>query len=229
MRTPLYFEPHPRITLLGRRGTPLQRVALLAMALIVLVFSVVVGWELWGIQLQERDLTVKREALQFHDISVSHNSAAMERRPMLQPKAAEDWSARSLSDDQKRIVNGAINQLNVPWHDLFVQLDRFTPKDVGLLSVEPDGPRGVIKIQAEAKSLDALLAYASGLQFQNVLGQLTYSKHETNEQDPNKPIRLAFELALRAPAGLQAQARIAPVREDGLHPSPRPAEGGATQ
>lgn len=110
----------------------------------------------------------------------------------------------SLVPDQRQALNVVIQQLNIPWHDVFEQLERATPADVALLSIEPDGQRSVIKIQAEAKSLDTLLLYAAGLQQQGVFGRLTFSKHETNDQDGNKPVRLSFELALLPPARLNA-------------------------
>ncbi len=121
-----------------------------------------------------------------------------------------------LSQDQRRQLNRVILQLNTPWQDLFQQLERSTPPDVALISIEPDAYRASVKLQAEAKSLDTLLSYAASLASRDVLGALTYSKHETNDQDPNKPIRLSFEMALRTPARLTAShgaAQPAAVRE----------------
>ena len=106
--------------------------------------------------------------------------------------------SREGSLEQRRQINGVIRQLNTPWHHLFEQLESNTPKDMSLISIEPDAKRGSIRLQAEARTLDTLLTYAARLQFQGVLGALTYSKHETNEQDPNKPIRLSVEYGLQA-------------------------------
>jgi small-conductance mechanosensitive channel len=110
--------------------------------------------------------------------------------------------AADLNEEMRRNLNTVIRQLNTPWQDLFDQLERLTPDDIALISIEPDARRRSIKLQAEAKMLDALLVYAAGLEQQGVFGRLTYSKYETNEKDANKPTRLSFELELRTPERL---------------------------
>ena len=103
-----------------------------------------------------------------------------------------------LSPLQVRGYNSVIRQLNVPWKNLFEDLEAMTPVDVALISIEPDGSRSTVKLVAEAKSLTTLLSYSTQLQNNGIFGRITYSKHETNEQDTNKPIRLSFELELRS-------------------------------
>lgn len=110
--------------------------------------------------------------------------------------------AADLNEEMRRNLNTIIRQLNTPWQDLFDQLESLTPEGIALISIEPDASRKSIKLQAEAKTLDALLAYAAGLEQQGVFGRLTYSKYETNEKDANKPTRLSFELELRTPERL---------------------------
>jgi hypothetical protein len=113
-------------------------------------------------------------------------------------KKQKQLSVSELSPTQIRGYNNVIRQLNVPWKNLFEDLESMTPMDVALLSVEPDGARSTVKLVAEAKSLTTLLNYSSKLQQNGIFGRITYSKHETNEQDTNKPIRLSFELELRS-------------------------------
>ena len=103
----------------------------------------------------------------------------------------------TLTPLQVRGYNSVIRQLNVPWKNLFEDLEAMTPMDVALISIEPDGSRSTVKLVAEAKSLATLLSYSSKLQQNGIFGRIAYSKHETNEQDANKPIRLSFELELR--------------------------------
>ncbi len=108
----------------------------------------------------------------------------------------------TLTPTQLRGYNAVIRQINIPWQDIFEDLERATPADVALISIEPDGQRASVKLQAEAKTLATLLSYADSLQQRGVLGRITYSKHETNEQDKNKPVRLSLELALLPPPKL---------------------------
>jgi Tfp pilus assembly protein PilN len=103
-----------------------------------------------------------------------------------------------LTSAQIRGYNNVIRQLNVPWKNMFEDLESMTPMDVALISIEPDGARSTVKLVAEAKSLTTLLNYSSKLQQNGIFGRITYSKHETIEQDTNKPVRLSFELELRS-------------------------------
>jgi Tfp pilus assembly protein PilN len=159
-------------------------------------------WQAWQQQLQIND----------QQASIARVEAALAAPASRPPTKVSTRTLRdnsSLLDsaawppEQRGQVNGVIRQLNTPWHDLFKQLESSTPKDVALISVEPDARRGSLRLQAEAKTLDSLLVYADRLQNQGVLGQLTYSKHETNDQDPNQPIRLSVEYTLQAPPRLQ--------------------------
>jgi hypothetical protein len=124
-------------------------------------------------------------------------------------QARKATSDLATTEEQRRGLNTVIRQLNTPWQDLFDQLEKTTPSDIALISIEPDAKRATIRLVAEAKRLDTLLSYASELQQQGVFGRLTYSKHETNDQDSNKPVRLSFELDMRMPQRLAANAQVA--------------------
>ncbi len=108
----------------------------------------------------------------------------------------------TLTEEQRRGLNTVIRQLNTPWQDMFDQLEAATNTDIALISIEPDAKRATVRLVAEAKRVDTLFAYASELQQQGVFGRLTYSKHETNDQDSNKPVRLSFELDMQMPQRL---------------------------
>jgi Tfp pilus assembly protein PilN len=119
-----------------------------------------------------------------------------------QQAAAQKLTQRSaaptrLNEEQRRGLNQAIRQLNTPWSSIFEQIEQATPQGIALIQIEPDGKQG-IKIQAESKDLDQLLAYAASLQNRGIFGSLVYSKHDTNEQDANKPVRLSFQLSWAA-------------------------------
>lgn len=90
-------------------------------------------------------------------------------------------------------VNAAIGQLNLPWHDLLAALEAATPKTIALLAIEPDAKKQLLKGQAEAKDSDGMLDYLEQLKKQPFFAQVALTKHEINEQDPNKPLRFQFE------------------------------------
>jgi Tfp pilus assembly protein PilN len=157
-----------------------------------LVLIVALGWLVFKCaDLLKTQQTVQLLASQAQDLRQQTIELKAKQQKQKQMPTSE------LTPLQIRGYNNVIRQLNVPWKNLFEDLEAMTPMDVALISIEPDGSRSTVKLVAEAKSLTTLLSYSSKLQQNGIFGRITYSKHETNEQDANKPIRLSFELELR--------------------------------
>lgn len=97
------------------------------------------------------------------------------------------------SEAQALAVNGAIAQLNLPWRDVFESIENATPATIALLALEPDAKKQLIKGWAETKTSDAMIAYIEQLKKQDFFTSVLLTKHETNEQDANKPLRFQFE------------------------------------
>jgi len=98
-----------------------------------------------------------------------------------------------INEAQANAVNTTIAQLNLPWRDVFDAVEAATPKTVGLLSLEPDAKRSIVKGVAETKSSDDMIAYIEQLKKQTFFQTVILTKHEIDEQDPNKPLRFQFE------------------------------------
>ncbi len=94
---------------------------------------------------------------------------------------------------QIQAVNQAILQLNLPWRDLLNGLEAGTPKTIALLALEPDAKKFSLKGLAEARDSDAMIEFISQMKKQAIFDDVLLSKHEINEQDPNKPLRFQFE------------------------------------
>jgi Tfp pilus assembly protein PilN len=173
---------------------------------LLLLVACWIGYGFWQMGLQETQMDSLQQKLTQAEAELNKTPAKATNRPPVRTTSdtASLSDSVSWSPEQRRQINGVIRQLNTPWLDLFEQLERSTPKDVALISIEPDARRASLRLQAEAKTLDTLLTYADRLQNQNTLGQLTYSKHETNDQDPNKPIRLSVEYSLQRLTRLQS-------------------------
>jgi Tfp pilus assembly protein PilN len=99
----------------------------------------------------------------------------------------------TIPEAQANAVNNAVAQLNLPWHTLLNTLEAGTPKTIALLSLEPDARKQTLKGVAEARDGDAMLDFISALKQQDFFDQVWLSKHETVEQDPNRPLRFQFE------------------------------------
>lgn len=98
-----------------------------------------------------------------------------------------------IPETQAKAVNAAIAQLNLPWHQLLDALEAATPPNIALLTIEPDAKKHLVKGMAEAKTSDDMIAYIESLKKQATFQNVVLTKHEINEQDPNKPLRFQFE------------------------------------
>jgi Tfp pilus assembly protein PilN len=107
--------------------------------------------------------------------------------------------ATPISDLQAGAVNSAILQLNLPWRALHDAVGAATPANVALLALEPDARRRSLKITAETKTSDAMIAYIEALKEQELFTGVTLTRHEINELDPNRPIRFQLDAEWSAP------------------------------
>lgn len=96
-------------------------------------------------------------------------------------------------------VNAAVLQLNLPWRDLAAALGEATPASIALLALEPDAKRRTVRISAEARDSDAMLAYVTRLQAEDWFSSVTLLRHEVMEQDPNRPLRFQVSVQWSAP------------------------------
>jgi len=105
----------------------------------------------------------------------------------------------ALSPAQASAVNAAVMQLNLPWRDLAEAVASATPASVALLSLEPDAKRRQLRITAEARSSDDMLAYVSRMQAEEGFSSVVLTRHEVMEQDPNRPLRFQISAEWSAP------------------------------
>lgn len=162
------------------------RAARLAITMLVMALGALgaVTWESWQ---TEAKLTAARQALQA------------EQRPKPSPIAAPASALTTLTSAQRTAWAQIARQLNTPWSALLDALEASLPDDVALVAIEPDASQGSVRLQVEAKSLDPLLAYAGQLRLIPLFDDVNLVKHETNEQDSNRPLRLSLNIRLRAP------------------------------
>ncbi len=110
-------------------------------------------------------------------------NAAVAREPVVQ----------SLSDEQLATdwtqATAVVQLLNMPWPDLFAELEGGAEQSVALLSLEPDGVRHELVLNGEARNYAALLDYFRYLQSQPMLHSVALQTHQVNLQDRDKPIR----------------------------------------
>jgi Tfp pilus assembly protein PilN len=106
--------------------------------------------------------------------------------------------ARVVPPAQAGAVNASVQQLNVPWRGLHDAVQAATPPTIALLALEPDARKSSVRITAEAKNSDDMIAYVEALQHIDWFTTVLLARHEINEQDPNRPIRFQVDAQWRA-------------------------------
>lgn len=91
-----------------------------------------------------------------------------------------------------RQANDILQQLSLPWDDLFKVVESTSEKEIALLSIQPDAGKRLVRIGGEAKNFDALLAYITRLEQSKILHEVFLTSHEIRQQDPEKPVRFAL-------------------------------------
>jgi Tfp pilus assembly protein PilN len=158
--------------------------ALLALAVAGLLLCAGAAFSGWKLVEQKRE----REHELRH---VQERAAAMTARPAEVEKVV-------IPEAQAVFVNGAIMQLNLPWRELQDAVAAATPRSVALVAMEPDPRKLVLKITAETKTSDDMVAYVAELKQQEMFSGVVLTRHEINEQDPNRPLRFQLEAVWQA-------------------------------
>lgn len=159
------FHIHPAVLALGGVGV------------LLCVGAAFNGWRLLEQQRQRE-----------HELQhVQERVAALSASPAEVAKAA-------IPEAQATFVNDAIMQLNLPWRELQDAVLAATPRSVALVAMEPDPRKRILKITAETKNSDDMVAYIEALKEQESFSGVLLSRHEINEQDPNRPLRFQLEV-----------------------------------
>lgn len=158
------FHTHPLVMLLAVAGVLLCASAAYA------------GWQLTE---QQRLRAAELEQLR-------QRASAQAQRP-------REVAQVAIAPAQAQFVNSAIGQLNLPWRELQDAVLAATPRQIALLALEPEPRKQLLKLTAEAKSSDDMVAYVAQLKQQELFTSVSLIRHEINEQDANRPLRFQVE------------------------------------
>jgi len=79
-------------------------------------------------------------------------------------------------------------QLRRPWERLFAALETLRGDDIALLALSPDARKGQLRISAEARNLEAMLAFHKSLEDSPELNDVSLLNHEIVANSPQKPV-----------------------------------------
>lgn len=114
--------------------------------------------------------------------------ARLERLAGHKAEHAGKHDADPYSAEIKR-ANEVIDQLALPWDQLFAAVEGAAGKDVALLAIQPDKRKGEVAIGGEAKNVAAMLDYMRRLNEAKQLRKVDLLSHQIQQQDPQKPVR----------------------------------------
>ncbi|MDY6948483.1 MAG: hypothetical protein SXG53_22510 [Pseudomonadota bacterium] len=178
----LQFTPSQAQRWLGARASPAMRSIAIVALIAVLASGCWVGW-----QCLEDFAELRKET--------DRTGELRQRLDELQARARRPVQLHT--KEQLAEYNRVTRNLNTPWAAIFALLERRIPRDVALISIEPDAARRIVRLQAEARTLDDLIQCAESLRKDPSVARVLPIQHDTNEQDPSRPLRLMLELTMQ--------------------------------
>lgn len=94
-----------------------------------------------------------------------------------------------------RVVRQVSQNLMTPWADLLESLESVPIHTVAVLSIEPSVSKRSIRITAESKSSQDMLAYLGALQREPRLSSVVLVSHQVQAQAPGAPVRFQIQAA----------------------------------
>jgi Tfp pilus assembly protein PilN len=95
--------------------------------------------------------------------------------------------------EEMKIADSIAGRLTLPWADLFDALEASSNNTVALLALEPDLPKRVLRITAEAKNKADMLAYVGRLSEDSRLLNVHLMDHQLQAQTPGEPVRFSIQ------------------------------------
>jgi hypothetical protein len=98
----------------------------------------------------------------------------------------------AVAAEDMRQANDILQQLVTPWGELFRAVEAAKDDAVAVLSLQPDTGRRVLRIDGEARNMDALLVFIGRLENSRNFKQVLLYNHEIRLDDPERPVRFGL-------------------------------------
>ncbi|OGA40778.1 MAG: hypothetical protein A3G24_23410 [Betaproteobacteria bacterium RIFCSPLOWO2_12_FULL_62_13] len=145
--------------------------------LLLIIAAAVTWWEIFGVYSDAQGEADRLEA-QVERLE-RRTSGAGERAPRLDERTVREI----------RNANEIIGKITLRWERLFKAVQSAGMPRVGLLGMAPDQKTGNVEISAEAADREAMFDYLGRLERQPALRNVYLLSHQTNVQDPDRPLR----------------------------------------
>lgn len=128
-------------------------------------------------------------ALSTHSRLADTLAAVESRREAVAANASRAAAPDAKELAKARAVRQVSQSLMTPWGDLLESLESVPVQSVALLSIEPSVAKRSIRITAEARSAQDMLAYLGALQREPRLSAVVLASHQVQSQAPGAPVR----------------------------------------
>lgn len=115
-------------------------------------------------------------------------------RPRPTAPASAARAADAAQAERLREARAVQALLDRPWSPLFQTIEAARDPDIALLGIEPDAGRGLVRITAEARRREAMLAYLDRLGQTPVLHDAILIEHQVQKQVAERPIRFSLSV-----------------------------------
>lgn len=123
-------------------------------------------------------------------IDATQGLLSAERRP---PRAV----SKERLDDEYRQVESVVQQLTLPWASLIHAVEEAGGSEVAVLQLQPDAQQRRLRLTAEAKDYDAMLAYLQRLGETKVLHEVHLLSHQVQLEDAQRPTQFSLQATFR--------------------------------
>jgi hypothetical protein len=96
-----------------------------------------------------------------------------------------------------RAANRVIEQLNIPWPELFRDLEAAIDPTVALLAIQPDSAARALRVEGESREYKAVLGFVARLEATPAFSSVHVASHQTRVDAPSRPIAFALLAAWR--------------------------------
>lgn len=167
----------------GRRRVRTETSGLILLCAAALLLLVCGTW-LWHAYAENDRVQAELDAVRHRTFAQKH---AVKPPPTPAAKLAEKQSLSIL------------RELTVPWQDLFSIVEDYPDHDVALIGIDQNPAQSQIRITAEAKNVDAMIAYLKYLQRSVLLREAVLNEHLVESNVPGKPVRFQITAVWRKP------------------------------
>jgi hypothetical protein len=115
--------------------------------------------------------------------------------PAISPQESDTPEMR----EQIKKANAVLQQMNVPWGDLFAAIESAENDNVALLAVQPDPRSRSVMLGGQARDLPAALNYIERLERTGRLRDVVLMSHEIKTKEPGQPVAFVASGAWQEP------------------------------